>query len=130
MTNNTTTNKKCILLAEAESHVRQAIRLMIQYQEDLEVMGEVGTAESLLIQVCKQTPDIILLDWSLPSIHHQRLLIALKECCPNAVIIAMSVRPEAEQAALELGADAFVLKNLPPEEFIEVILRTVSLQKS
>lgn len=123
------TSVKTVLLAEAESHVRQAIRLMIQYQEDLEVMGEVSTAESLLIQVCRQTPDIILLDWNLPSIHHQRLLIAVKECCPEAVVIAMSVRPEAEKAALEMGADAFVLKNLPPEEFIEVILSTASKPK-
>ena len=127
---NITTNKRTVLMAEAEGHVREAIRLMIQFQENLEIMGEVSTAESLLIQVCRQTPDIILLDWNLPSIHHQRLLIALKECCPNAVIIATSVRPESQNAALEMGADAFVLKNLPPEEFIEVILSTVSKPKS
>jgi len=126
MTNNTTTNKKSVLLAEAESHVREAVRLMIQFQENLEVMGEVSTAESLLIQVCRQTPDIILLDWNLPSIHHQRLLIAVKECCPNAVIIATSMRPESKNAALEMGADAFVLKNLPPEEFISAILEAAS----
>lgn len=124
MTNKST--KISVLLAESENHVREAIRLMIEFLEDLEITGEVSTPEGLLIQVCRQTPDIILLDWNMPAIHHQRLLIAVKECCPRAVIIAMSVRPESQNTALEMGADAFVLKNLPPEEFIGAILEAVS----
>jgi DNA-binding NarL/FixJ family response regulator len=119
-------SKRSVFVAESESHVREAIRLMIDFQENLEIIGEVNTTESLLIHICRQAPDIILLDWHLPAIHHQRLLDAIKECCPNTVIVAMSIRPEYQQTALEIGADAFLLKNLPPEEFIDTIFKAAS----
>jgi len=118
--------KISFLLAESENHVREAIRLMIEFQEGLEIVGEASSTESLLVQACKQPPDIILLDWNLTATHHQRLVTALRKCCPDAVIIAMSIRTESQKTALEMGVDAFLLKNLPPEEFIEAILIAAS----
>lgn len=113
---------KTIFLAEGEKHVRDALRLILEHQAIFDVAGEAGSAESSLAQVCRQPPDVILLDWNLPGLHPQRLLAALRQCCPVSRILVTSVRPEDEKIALKLGADAFLLKQLSPEQFIAALL--------
>ena len=120
-----------VFLAEGEKHVRQALRLRLEHQPDFVVAGEASNAESLLAQVCRQPPDVILLDWNLPGLHPQRLLTALRQCCPVTRILVTSVRPEDVKTALELGADSFLSKQLPPDQFIASLLKgiEIALQK-
>jgi DNA-binding NarL/FixJ family response regulator len=117
---------KTIFLAEGEKHVRDALRLMLEHQSDFAILGEASTAENTLVQVCQLPPDVILLDWNLPGLHHQRLLSALQQCCPETLILATSVRPEQEEAAINLGANAFLLKQLPPDQFMAILLAAVN----
>jgi len=116
---------KTIFLAEGENHVRAALRLMLEHQPNIRIKGEAGTAESTLAQVCTQPPDVILLDWNLPGLHPQRLLAALRQCCPATLILATSVKPEQERIAVKLGADAFLLKQLPPDQFIAALTAAI-----
>ncbi len=116
---------KTIFLADAEKHVRNALRLMLEHQPNFVVMGEAGTAESLLAQACRQQPEVILLDWNLPGLHPQRMLMALSQCCPETIIIATSVKPEHEKIAQEYGLQGFLLKLLPPEKFLSALLEII-----
>ena len=119
------TGTKTIFLADAEKHVRNALRLMLEHQPSFLVIGEAGTAESLLAQACQRQPDVILLDWNLPGLHPQRLLMALSQCCPETITIATSVKPEHEKIAQEYGLQGFLLKLLPPENFLSALLTIV-----
>lgn len=110
---------KTIFLAEGERHVLDALRLMLEEKSDLEILGEAQSAEILLTKVCKNAPDIILLDWDLPGIHHLRLIAGLRACCPAAQLIALSVKPEYEKPAKEYGLDGFISKQLSAEAFME-----------
>lgn len=107
-----------IFLAEGEKHVLEALRLWMEQQANIKIVGEARSAETLLAQVCQQAPDAILLDWNLPGIHHQRLISALRECCPAAKLVALSVKPEHEKVAEEYGMDGFISKQLPAESFM------------
>jgi DNA-binding NarL/FixJ family response regulator len=109
---------RTIFLAEGQKHVRDALRLMFEHQSDFEIIGEASSAESTLAQVCRKPPDAILLDWGLPGIHPQRLLAALRQCAPTTLILVTSVRQEAETVARQFGVDAFLLKLLPPDQFM------------
>jgi DNA-binding NarL/FixJ family response regulator len=91
---------------------------MFEHQPDFEIIGEASNAESTLAQVCQQSPDAMLLDWSLPGIHPQRLLAALRQCTPATLILATSVRQEHETVARQFGVDAFLSKQLPPDQFM------------
>ena len=113
---------KTVFLAESETHVREALRLKLAYQPGFLLVGEASTTESLLAQVCQHPPDVILLDWSLPGLHPQRLLTALRQCCPKAIILATSVQPELARVAEKYGADGFLLKQLSPDEFIQGLI--------
>jgi DNA-binding NarL/FixJ family response regulator len=116
---------KTIFIAEGENHVRNALHLMLDDQERLVLIGEASTPESLIAQVCRKPPDIILLDLGLPGIHPQHLIPVLEKCCPESKLVITSVRPEAEKIAKELGCDTFLLKQLPPDEYIEALLTVV-----
>ena len=117
---------KTIFLAEGEKHVREALRLMLEHQSDFAIAGEASTAENTLAQVCQHPPDVILLDWNLPGFHPQRLLNALRQCCPETLILATSVRPEQESVAMKFGANAFLLKQLPPDQFISALKTAIN----
>lgn len=117
---------KTILLAESEKHVLDALRLAIEQQAEMKVVGEARSAESLLAQACQHAPDIILLDWGLPGLHPQRLISALRGCCPAAILAALSVKPEDEKAAREHGLDGFISKQLSAESFIAVLNQILS----
>jgi DNA-binding NarL/FixJ family response regulator len=107
-----------IFLAEGETHVRNALRLMLAYHDGFAIIGEANTAESTLAQVCQNPPDVILLDWNLTGINHRRLIHTLREHCPKTSLVATSVKPEHELAAHQVGTDAFISKQLPPDEFL------------
>ncbi len=112
---------KTIFLAEGERHVLNSLRLLLEEQNEFEILGEAQSAEVLLTRVCKVAPDVILLDWNLPGIHHQRLIKALCECCPDAKLIIISVRPEDEKIVREYRLDCFIPKQLPPDSFLALL---------
>lgn len=125
-----------VLLADDESKVRSALRLLLEQQPDCYIVGEVDGAQGLLEQVRATQPDVVLLDWELPGLQvlmssaqsplerhelHERLVHTLRELCSHAKVIALSGRPEARTAALGAGADAFVSKGNPPEQLMAAI---------
>lgn len=118
-----------VLLADDQSQVRSALRLLLEQEPELSIVGEVATAGELLTQIEETCPDVVLLDWELPGLRTadpstssgQRPLTALRTLCPHLLVIALSGRPEACQAALAAGADAFVSKGDPPERLLAAV---------
>ena len=117
---------KKVFIAEAEKHVLRALLLLLDEQDELVITGDARSAESLLAQVCKQPPDAILLDCNLPGLHPQRLIRTLRECCPVAKLIAISVKPEHENLAREFALDGFISKQLPPEAFLASLINILT----
>jgi DNA-binding NarL/FixJ family response regulator len=110
-----------ILIADTQPKVRFAIRVLLERQPDVEVTGEAVSAAELLQQFDRDCPDALLLGWELPGMAMEQLLAALRRSCPEAVIIALSGRLEAQRVAIESGADAFVSKSSPPEQLLAAI---------
>jgi DNA-binding NarL/FixJ family response regulator len=108
-----------ILLADSQAKVRFALRVLLERQSGLEVVGEVASAEELLALAAVLSPDLVLVDWTLAN----TVLLALRGGCPGLGIIVLSGRPEARRAALAAGADAFVSKGNPPEHLLAAIAR-------
>jgi len=112
-----------ILLADDQPQVRSALRLLLEQEAGLTVVGEAGEIDDLVAQAEATRPDVILMDWELPdrrprsgALHPRRALVsALRSLCPQALLIALSGRPEAGRTAMEAGVDAFISKGDPPE---------------
>ena len=110
-----------VLLADDQAKVRSALRLLLEQQPELEVVGEAAEVGGLLAQVRAIRPDLVLLDWELPGLQTVSLLPALRDLCPHLRVVALSGRPEARQAALDAGVDAFVSKGDPPERLLAAV---------
>ncbi|HEX8959410.1 MAG TPA: response regulator transcription factor [Solirubrobacterales bacterium] len=110
-----------VLLADDQLAVRSALRLVLEQEPDVDVVGEVAEGEQLLAQVGAARPDLLLLDWELPGLPVADLLSALQLLCPGIRVVALSGRPEARGPALETGARAFVSKGDPPELLLAII---------
>jgi DNA-binding NarL/FixJ family response regulator len=110
-----------ILIADPQPKVRYALRVLLERQPGLEVVGEADDAEGLLAQTERACPDAVLLGWELAGIPVEQIMSALRRACPELVVIALSGRLEAQRAATDLGVDAFVSKSSPPEQLLAAI---------
>ena len=110
-----------ILLADNRSKVRFALRVLLERQPGLAVVGEATNANDLLAQAKATHPDLVLLGWELPGLVGIDLLSTLRKIRPELEVIALSSRPEARRAALTAGANAFVSKTDLPERLLAAI---------
>ncbi len=112
-----------ILIADTQPRVRFALRVLLERQPGLEVVGEATDAPSLLTQLRTSCPDVVLLGWELSGMAADCLVVQSRELCPDLWIIALSGRLEARRAALDQGVDAFVSKSSPPEQLLAAIAK-------
>ncbi|MGD2105777.1 MAG: response regulator transcription factor [Anaerolineae bacterium] len=110
-----------ILLADKQPKVRFGLRVLLERQPGLQVVGEVTNAEELLDKMGKDCPELVLLGWGLPGLQRANLLPTLRAVHPDLFVIALSGRTEMRQVALDAGADAFVCKCDPPERLLAAI---------
>ena len=109
-----------ILLADEQPKVRFGLRVLLERQPGIKVVGEAVDVEQLLACAELTCPSLLLLGWELPSLTAASLS-ALREVCPGLSVIALSARPEARQEALAAGVDGFVSKTDLPERLLAVI---------
>jgi DNA-binding NarL/FixJ family response regulator len=109
-----------ILLADNQVEVRSALRFLLEQEPGMCLVGEAAEAGELLAQEAALQPDLVLLDWELPGSQPADLLAALR-IRRHTIVIALSGRPEARQAALNAGVDAFVSKGEPPERLLATL---------
>ena len=110
-----------ILLADGESNVRYGLRVLLEERPEFEVVGEAADAEDLLAQIEAACPDLVLLSWELPGLAGADLLPVLRRICDDLHVIVLSGRPEARQAILDAGANAFISKVESPEQLLAAI---------
>jgi DNA-binding NarL/FixJ family response regulator len=112
-----------VLIADDQLKVRSALKLLLEQDPEVSVVGEAMEAEDLLAQVRGACADLVLLDWELPGLRAVNpLLSTLRVLCPRLSVIVLSGRPEARRAALAAGADAFVSKGDPPERLLAAVI--------
>lgn len=115
-----------VLLADPQAEVRSALKLLLEQEIWIRIVGEVSRGSSLLEQVESTSPDTLLIDWALPGLPGTDLLPALKAIDPHLKVIVLSGRPEKRKEALSSGADAFVCKAEPPEQLLGALRRVTT----
>jgi two-component system, NarL family, invasion response regulator UvrY len=118
-----------IRLGIAEDHtiVRWALREALSKAEDIEVVGEAGSAAETLDMVKRERPDVLLLDISLPDRSGFDVLTEMRplDTAPLVVVLTWHTEPSYAARAIAAGAHGYVSKNVAPEELLAAI-RAVS----
>lgn len=112
-----------VLIADEKQKIRFALRLLLEREPGLSVVGEAEDLENLIAQIEAFHPDMVLLDWELPNINGENALHSMRKVYPNVDVIVLSGRPEAKKAALAAGANAFISKGDPPERLLAEVAK-------
>jgi DNA-binding NarL/FixJ family response regulator len=115
-----------ILVVDDHPVVRDGLRLIIETQDQMKVVGEAGSGAAALAAYAEHRPDIVLMDLRLPDMSGAQAADALRQKHPQArVIILTSYSQEAEiRAALKAGVRAYLRKDIDRSELLGAI-RTV-----
>jgi DNA-binding NarL/FixJ family response regulator len=112
-----------ILLADDHATVRQGLKLLIDHQPDMSVVGEAGDGHSALQQAKALNPDVVVMDVSMPGMNGMIATRMLKRIQPRVMIVALTRHDEQAylEGLLRAGASGFVLKQSAPTEFLQAI---------
>jgi two-component system, NarL family, invasion response regulator UvrY len=118
-----------IRLALAEDHtiVRWALKEALGKAEDIDVVGEAGTAAETLEMVKRDRPEVLLLDLTLPDKSGFDVLSELRllETSPLVIVLTWHTEPSYAARAIAAGAHGYLTKSVEPEALLAAI-RAVS----
>ena len=110
-----------ILVADNHTSLRSALDMLLKCEPEFTLVGQSFDTTSLLTQARTLNPDLILLDWELPGQPTDTILPQLKALPSSPQVIALSGRPESEQAARQAGVDLFVSKTNSAETLLAAL---------
>ncbi|MCZ2814961.1 response regulator transcription factor [Modestobacter sp. VKM Ac-2984] len=107
-----------VLLAEDQALVRGALRALLDLEEDIEVVAEVGRGDEVLDAARACRPDVALLDIEMPGQDGIEAARELAAALPEvrAVVLTTFGRPGFLRRAMEVGAAGFLVKDSPVAE--------------
>lgn len=108
--------------------LRQALRVLLNQQAHLDIVGEVGTGEETVHAAMRLQPDLILLDLILPDSQPSTLCPEIRRVSPQSRILILSGVEDAAQVyqAVDAGINGYALKNMSSAELLEAITEVAS----
>lgn len=112
-----------ILLADDHAIVREGVRMLLNAQPDIEVVGEACNGEEAIALAKTLAPDIILMDIGMPQLNGLEATRALKAVQPdtNILILTMHEGEDYFFSILAAGASGYVLKGAGSGELLSAI---------
>ena len=116
-----------LLLVDDHTLFRRGLKALLLQDDRFEVCGEAGDAGEALRCLQHQQPDVILLDNHLPGVRGVDAIPALKEAAPATRILMLTVSENENDlsAALQAGADGYLLKTVESEQLADTILKVM-----
>jgi two-component system response regulator DesR len=117
-----------VLIAEDQTMVRGALRALLDLEDDLEVVAEVGRGDAVVDAAREHRPDVALLDIEMPGLDGIEAARALATAVPEvrAVVLTTFGRPGFLRRAMEVGASGFLVKDAPVAELARAIRAVVA----
>jgi DNA-binding NarL/FixJ family response regulator len=112
-----------VLLAEDHETVREGLRLLVNAQTDMKVVGEAGDGRDALERVSTLKPDVLVLDLTMPGMSGLAAARQLKDSAAATAVVALTRHDDHAyvQELLAAGAAAYVLKQSPSAELLHAI---------
>lgn len=112
-----------VVLADDHAVMRGGLRMLLDAQPGLMVVGEAGDLEAARRMVRARRPDVLVLDLNMPGTDSLPAIPELRADAPDTriVVLTMQSEPGFAQAALQSGAAGYVIKEAASEELVQAI---------
>jgi DNA-binding NarL/FixJ family response regulator len=120
--------KTRIVIVDGHTLFRRGVRNILELEGDMEVVGEAGSGREALSVIEENTPDVVLMDLTLPAPNGIETTQRVKRELPHTGVIVLAPSDDEDElfAAIKAGAAAFVLKDIDPSDLIAIIRRVRS----
>jgi two-component system response regulator DesR len=117
-----------ILLAEDQAMVRGAIAALLDLEDDLQVVAQVGRGDEVVTAALEAHPNVALLDIEMPGLDGLQAAGALHQALPECTVLILTTfgRPGFLRRALQAGAAGFLVKDGPAGELAAAIRRALA----
>lgn len=112
-----------LLLVDDHQVVRTGLRMLLEGQPDMKIIGEADSGLQALEKANELKPDVVVMDITLPDISGIEATKRLKEAHPNIAVVALTIHEDEQYffEMLQAGASGYVPKRAAPEDLITSI---------
>ncbi|OQX63426.1 MAG: hypothetical protein B5M51_05090 [Anaerolinea sp. 4484_236] len=116
-------SKISVFIADDHPLIRQALKLSILTEDDMEVVGEAVDGLEAIKLVPDLNPDIVIMDLMMPNMDGYAATRNLHKHCPRVYILVLSSlnKEEAVFKAVQAGARGYLTKNTQHDELVSAI---------
>jgi two-component system response regulator NreC len=116
-----------VLVADDHTIVRSGVRLLLEANPDITVVGEASDGDEALRLIEQLQPDVVLMDIAMPGTDGLEATIHIKEKWPHIQVIVLTMHRQDEYffEMLKAGASGYILKGAETSELIQAV-RVVS----
>ncbi len=115
-----------VLVVDDHAVVRQGLRMFVEMQDDMEVVGEGTTGVEAVELSARLTPDVILLDLLMPQMDGVEATSKILESNPHSHVLILTSFGEDDKVfpAIRAGAQGYLLKDVQPRDLVQAIRET------
>ncbi|MBE9067446.1 response regulator transcription factor [Leptolyngbya cf. ectocarpi LEGE 11479] len=115
-----------LLLVDDEDIIRYGLNAILQCETAIEVVGEACNGQEAVEQAQRLTPDVVLMDIGMPGMSGVTATGKICQALPDTKVLILTTLTEDRHLhdAIQQGASGYLLKNVPPEDFIHIIQST------
>lgn len=112
-----------MLLVDDHAVVRSGLRMLLENEADVEIVGEAATGSEAVALVAQLKPDMVIMDIGLPDISGIEATLQIKQASPQVAVVALTIHEDEEYffKMLQAGANGYVPKRAAPEELLTAI---------
>ncbi len=107
-----------ILIADDHELFRRGLRMVLEDEDDIDVVGEVGDGMSAVQLATEEAPDVMVMDVRMPQLSGIEAAIRIKEALPHTKILMLTISDEEDDLyeAIKAGANGYLLKEISIDE--------------
>src|SRR5579864_7028631 len=117
------TKKIRVLLADDHKLIRTGLRLVVEQQPDLTVVGEADDGKQAVALAQSLKPDVIVMDIGMPNLNGIEAARQIHDVAPEAAVVMLSMHSDEGYVlrALKAGAKAYLLKDSAEADLAQAI---------
>ena len=112
-----------VFLLDDHTVLRQAVRVMLEAESDIEIVGEAGDGTEGIVGIVRAKPDLAIVDLKMPGMSGLSAIPEILKGSPKTAIIVFTMynNPVYVYEAMHAGASGYVLKSASKEELLRAI---------